>query len=189
MDLTKKDYVEKLTIEKMKNDFPYFSFINKNYFDSLPNEKQLIITDADLTISPNRKTSAFNLLMLDHILEYNNVPKEAFNAEGLEKLNKKAIENPKIGKEIKSITRLDGTVDIEDMFNGGCYETDKGAMAYFIMYENPKIKKRTDYRSIATHKAIEKIVKGDPIAEDRDGFDKIILSPCDLVYVPTKEEI
>ena len=30
MDLTKKDYVEKLTIEKMKNDFPYFSFINKN---------------------------------------------------------------------------------------------------------------------------------------------------------------
>ncbi|HQV44120.1 MAG: hypothetical protein KBB58_06710 [Ferruginibacter sp.] len=189
MDLTKKDYVEKLTIEKMKNDFPYFSFINKNYFDSLPNEKQLIITDADLTISPNRKTSAFNLLMLDHILEYNNVPKEAFNAEGLEKLNKKAIENPKIGKEIKSITRLDGTVDIEDMFNGGFYETDKGAMAYFIMYENPKIKKRTDYRSIATHKAIEKIVKGDPIAEDRDGFDKIILSPGDLVYVPTKEEI
>ncbi|MGB2995734.1 MAG: hypothetical protein WBB53_06695, partial [Ferruginibacter sp.] len=62
-------------------------------------------------------------------------------------------------------------------------------MAYFIMYENPKIKKRTDYRSIATHKAIEKIVKGDPIAEDRDGFDKIILSPGDLVYVPTKEEI
>jgi hypothetical protein len=48
MDLTKKDYVEKLTIEKMKNDFPYFSFINKNYFDSLPNEKQLIITDAIL---------------------------------------------------------------------------------------------------------------------------------------------
>lgn len=78
--------------------------------------------------------------MLDHILEYNNVPKEAFNAEGLEKLNKKAIENPKIGKEIKSITRLDGTVDIEDMFNGGFYETDKGAMAYFIMYENPKSK-------------------------------------------------
>lgn len=32
----------------MKNDFPYFSFINKNYFDSLPNEKQLIITDAIL---------------------------------------------------------------------------------------------------------------------------------------------
>ncbi|MCZ2130130.1 MAG: hypothetical protein LC109_07655 [Bacteroidia bacterium] len=163
MALIKKDYVEKLTIEKMKNDFPYFS----------ENEK---------------RNNAFNNLFLQHIKEYGNDPKEAFNAEGIEKLNKKAVENPKIGKEIKSVTRLDGTVDVDDMFNGGFYETDKGAMAYFIIYENQQTYEREGFESIATHKAIEKIVKGDKIAEDKEGFDKIILSPGDLVYVPTEEE-
>ncbi|TAN00983.1 MAG: hypothetical protein EPN39_03305 [Chitinophagaceae bacterium] len=163
MALTKKDYVEKLTIEKMKNDFPYFS----------ENEK---------------RNNAFNNLFLQHIKEYNNDPKEAFNAEGIEKLNTKAIENPKIGKEIKSVTRLDGTVDLDDMFNGGFYETDKGAMAYFVIYENQQTKVRDGFESIATHKAIEKIVNGDSIAKDREGYDKIILSPGDLVYVPTAEE-
>jgi CRISPR-associated endonuclease Csn1 len=163
MALTKKEYVENLTIEKMKNDFPYFS----------ENEK---------------RNNSFNNLFLHHIMEYNNNPKEAFSTEGLEKLNKKAIENPKIGKEIKSVTRLDGKVDLEDMFNKGFYETDKGAMAYFVMYENQETKEREVFESIATHKAIEKIVKGKPIAEEREGYDKIILSPGDLVYVPTKEE-
>ncbi|MFT4095167.1 MAG: HNH endonuclease domain-containing protein [Niabella sp.] len=191
MALTKTDYVEKLTIEKMKGDFPYFSFVSADYFNSLPQDKQAIIKNSKLEISANRKPNAFNQLFLEHILEYDNNSKEAFSAEGVEKLNKKAIETPKIGKEIKSVTRLDGTVDIDDMFNGGFYETDKGAMAYFVMYEDQKTKDREYLEpntSIATHKAIEKIVKGEPIAEDRDGFDKIILSPGDLVYVPTIEE-
>jgi CRISPR-associated endonuclease Csn1 len=188
MALTKKEYVEKLTIEKMKNDFPYFSFINKQYFDSLDNEKQNILQKAGFEISEMKYQNAFNKLFLEHILEYSNDAKEAFSAEGVEKLNKKALENPKIGKEIKSVTRLDGTVDIEDMFNGGFYETDKGSNMYFVMYENQQTKERSDFRSIATHKAIEKIVKGDKIAEDKEGFDKIILSPGDLVYMSTKEE-
>ena len=163
MALTKKEYVENLTIEKMKNDFPYFS-------------------------EDEKRNNSFNNLFLQHIKEYNNNPKEAFSTEGLEKLNKKAIEDPKIGKEIKSVTRLDGTVDLEDMFNNGFYETDKGAMTYFVMYENQDTKEREGFESIATHKAIEKIVQGKLIAEEREGFDKIILSPGDLVYVPTKEE-
>ena len=74
------------------------------------------------------------------------------------------------------------------MFNKGFYETDKGAMAYFVMYENKETNEREGFESIATHKAIEKIVKGKSIAEEREGYDKIILSPGDLVYVPTKEE-
>lgn len=163
MALTKKEYVENLTIEKMKNDFPYFS-------------------------EDEKRNNALNNLFLQHIREYNNDPKEAFNAEGLEKLNKKAKENPKIGNEVKSVTRLDGKVDIEDMFNGGFYETDKGAMAYFIIYENQVTKKRHGFQSIPTHKAIEKIVNGQSIAEYKEGFDTIILSPGNLIYVPTKEE-
>ena len=166
MDLSKKEYVEKLTIEKMTNDFPYFS-------------------------QDEKRNNAFNNLFLRHINEYKNDPKEAFSAEGLDKLNEKAIADPKIGKPIKSITRLDGTVEDEDMFNGASFETDKGAMAYFIMYENQKTKEReypAPWPSIPTHKVIEKIVQGISISETREGFDTIILSPGDLVYVPSKEE-
>lgn len=188
MALSKKDYVEKLTIEKMVNDFPYFDTIGKIQFNEFDSEKQNLITKAKINVSETKNMNAFNLLFLSHILEYNNNPKEAFNAEGLDILNKKAKENKYIGKEIKSVTRLDGEVDREDMFNGGFYETDKGAMAYFVIYENKVTKERIGFESIATHKAIEKIVNGVPIAEDKDGFKKVILSPGDLVYVPTKEE-
>jgi CRISPR-associated endonuclease Csn1 len=180
--------VENLTIEKMKNDFPYFTFVSKDFFSTLSEEKQSIITNANLEVSEYKKPNAFNQLFIEHILEYDNNAKEAFSAEGIEKLNKKAVENSKIGKEIKSVTRKDGTVDMEDMFNGGFYETDAGSNVYFVMYEDKATKERTGFESIATHKAIEKITKGEQIAEDKEGFDTIILSPGDLVYVPTNDE-
>lgn len=188
MDLSKKDYAEGLTLKKLKNDFPYFDTIGKQQFEQFDSEKQKLNEEAGIKVSERRKMNAFNFLFLSHILEYNNNPKEAFSVEGLDLLNKKAKENKSIGKEIKSVTRLDGKVDLEDMFNGGYYETDKGAMAYFIIYENEKTKERNDFISIPTHKAIEKIIQDKPIADDREGYKKIILSPGDLVYVPTKEE-
>jgi CRISPR-associated endonuclease Csn1 len=165
MSLNKKEYVETLTIEKMKNDFPYFS-------------------------EDEKKNSALNNLFLKHIKEYNNNPKEAFNAEGIEILNEKAIADSKISKPIRSVTRLDGKVDEEDMYKGGFYETDKGANAYFIMYENQKTKIREGFFSVAVHKAIERLndTMKPGIADKRAGYDIIIISPGDLVYVPTKEE-
>ncbi|HTN06288.1 type II CRISPR RNA-guided endonuclease Cas9 [Agriterribacter sp.] len=132
MDLSKKEYVEKLTIEKMKSDFPYFS-------------------------EDEKRNNAFNNLFLRHIKEYKNDPKEAFGAEGIDKLNEKAMADPKIRKPVKSVTRLDGTVEEEDMFNGGFYETDKGANTYFIMYEDQQTKEREGFLSISTHKAIERL--------------------------------
>src|SRR5690606_17233881 len=72
MALTKKEYVENLTIEKMKSDFPYFSFVNKAFYDSLSEKGKMIITNANLEISENRELNAFNRLFLEHILEYEN---------------------------------------------------------------------------------------------------------------------
>ena len=106
---------------------------------------------------------------------------EPFQGEGLENLAKKA------GKPIAKVTIYEKK-DESSKFGKRYVEVDAGSNVYFVMYENQQTKERSDFRSIATHKAIEKIVKGDKIAEDKDGFDKIILSPGDLVYVPTKEE-
>ncbi|GAB4451136.1 MAG: hypothetical protein OHK0036_11130 [Bacteroidia bacterium] len=213
MPLNKKEYVEKLNLKKMKNDFPYFDFIGMEQFENFDSDKQKQILESGIKptiseeqfknldpdkqkqlsdigiqiFSKTKKMGPVNLLLLTHILEYNNDPKEAFSVEGLDNLNKKALAC--IGKEIKTVTRLDGEVDREDMFNGGFYETDKGAMAYFVIYENEHTKERDEFISIPTHKAIEKIIQGKPIAVDKDGYRKIILSPGDLVYVPTEEEL
>jgi CRISPR-associated endonuclease Csn1 len=168
MNLNKKEYVEKLTLEKMKKDFPYFS---KN----------------------ENRNSAINNLFLRHINEYDNDSKQAFSAEGLDKLNEKAITDSKIGKPIRAVTRLDGTVEEGDMFNRAFYEADNGAMAYFIIYENKKTKEREYLEpspSIPMHKAIERLIDKPTqgIADEREGYDLIILSPGDTVYVPTHEE-
>ncbi len=188
MDLFKdsnKLYREGLTIQKMKKDFPYF-VLEKEIISNYPDiEKQLI--DEGFEIEENKRNNPVNRLLLQHILEYNNKPKEAFDNEGLEKLYKKAIDE--IGKPLKSITRLDGTVSEEDIFRNAFYEPDKGSMAYFVIYENQSNREREGFESISAFKAIKKIVNGEPIAPDREGFNKIILSLNDLVFVPTLEEI
>lgn len=184
MSLTKKEYVESLSIEKMKKDFPYFDGISETQFQNFDSEKQEMIKQAGLRIYENKQMNAINFLFLCHILEYKNNPKDAFNEEGIYLLTKKAKENIAINKEIKSVTRLDGEVDREDMFKGGYYETDKGAMLYFVMYENYKTKERWGYESISAHKAIEKITRNESIAKNIEGNKTIILSPGDLLFVP-----
>lgn len=108
-------------------------------------------------------------------------PAKAFSNEGLEILAKKA------GRPITKVTIYEKKDD-SSKFGKQYVEVDSGSNVYFAIYENQQTKERTDFRSIATHKAIEKIVIGQPIAEDKEGYDKIILSPGDLVYIPTIEE-
>ncbi|MFD1629486.1 type II CRISPR RNA-guided endonuclease Cas9 [Pseudopedobacter beijingensis] len=110
----------------------------------------------------------------------NRIP-EPFKGEGLENLAKKA------GKPITKVTIYEKK-DSSSKFGKQYVEIDAGSNVYFVMYENQQTKERTDFRSVATHKAIEKIIKGEPVAEEKDGFDKIVLLPGDLVYVPTNEE-
>ncbi|MDH7606057.1 MAG: hypothetical protein QHH13_14245, partial [Melioribacter sp.] len=180
-----KDY----SIEKMIKNIPYFEFISEEQFNEFNEEQQEIIKNAGICIG-NKKMNPVNFVLLLHIVKYNNRPAEAFNNEGIDNLNELAIK--KIGKSIKSITRLDGEVNDEDIFRKAVYETDKGANIYFIMYENVKTKER-EYLlpspSISVLKAIEKKNKINDIAPEKEGSKRIVLSPGDLVYVPTTEEI
>src|SRR5690606_35664480 len=186
MSLNKKEYVENLTIQKMYNDLPNF-ILEKSIIEKYPNIQVKLEAENKYIIDDKRKNNPVNRLLLEHILEYNNDPKEAFNAEGKDKLNKKAIQT--IGKPIKSITRLDGLVSEEEIFRGAVYETDSNV--YFIMYENNQTKERIFLEpnpSVSVLKAIEKENNIDKIAPILNGFSRIVLSPGDLVYVPFKEE-
>ena len=156
--LSKKEYTEKLTEEKINKDFPY------------------------------PETNRIAQLMITHLKEYNNNPKEAFSAEGLEILNKKAITDSNIGKPIKTITRIETKSD-DDKFGNKYVEVDKGAVAYFIIYEHEETKERPEMYSLSTHKAIERLVEGKPLADRKAGYNTIILSPDELVYIPTEDEL
>ncbi len=107
---------------------------------------------------------------------------EPFSGEGLEALTRKA------GRPITKVTIAEQKSS-ESKFGNQYVEIDAGSNAFFIIYENIITKEREDYKSLATHKAIERLVKGDSLVEEREGFKPIILSPNDLVYLPTKDEI
>jgi CRISPR-associated endonuclease Csn1 len=107
---------------------------------------------------------------------------KAFSNEGLEILAKKT------GRPITKLTICEKK-DESSKFGKQYLETDAGSNIYFVIYENQKTYEREGFKSIPTHKAIEKIIKGELVAEDRMDFNKIILSPGDLVYVPTIEQI
>ncbi len=161
VSLYDKNYTKGLTLEKMAKDIPYFDINGK-------------------------RNCKVNQVLFEHITAYENNPQTAFDDEGLENLQKRAIE--KIGFPIKSITRMDGPVDKEKILNGAFYEPDKGANVYFIIYENKITKERIFLGSISVLEAIKLLNKSGKIAEQKEGYDTIILKPNDLVYVPTIEE-
>lgn len=128
--------------------------------------------------------SVIGKLLHDHLksTEYGDEPSLAFSGEGLEALAKRA------GMPITKVTIAEQKSS-DSKFRNQYVEIDAGSNAYFIIYENIITKEREDYKSLATHKAIERLVKGEPLAEKKEGFKSIIISPNDLVYVPTKDEL
>jgi CRISPR-associated endonuclease Csn1 len=128
--------------------------------------------------------SVIGKLLHEHLKssEYGDDPSLAFSGEGLEALAKNA------GTPITKVTIAEQK-NSDSKFRNQYVEIDAGSNAYFIIYENEITKEREDYKSLATHKAIERLVNGDSLVEEREGFKSIIISPNDLVYVPTKEEL
>lgn len=120
-------------------------------------------------------------LLHEHLKSYKDEYAEAFSGEGMEALAKKA------GKKIDKVTIYEKKSP-DDKFGNRYVEVDKGAVAYFIIYEDERTKERQKMYSLATHKAIERLVSGEPIADKKEGFKTIVLSPNDLVYVPTDDE-
>jgi CRISPR-associated endonuclease Csn1 len=138
---------------------------------------------------PYSKSSRIPVLLHKHLREYEKKKlgrAEAFSNEGLEQLAKKNN-----GMPITTVTIMDGKLKdehLDNLFGNKYMEPDAGSIAYFIIYENEITKGRTEMYSLSTHKALERIKRGEPIADKRVGYKTIILSPNDLVYVPTDGE-
>lgn len=166
------DIIEKVKVAEFEEYAAKRVSIDKSFtrdkIDKIPYSKEGKSTLADLLHS--------------HLKEYSNKPNEAFEGEGLEKLYKK-IKTP-----INKLTIFEKKSD-PIKFQGKIFEPDAGSIVYFVIYENEITKERKEMYSLSVHKVIERFIQRKSIADKKEGFKTIILSPEDLVYVPTLVEL
>lgn len=138
--------------------------------------------------------SGIRKILMTHLEEFGGKTELAFSSDGLERMN-------------TDITRLNGGVphcpiysvrvcEKADKFAIGAtgnkskkyVEAAKGTNLFFAVYVDAKGNR--SYETIPLNVAVENMKAGLPIASDRDGEKLLfVISPNDLVYLPTVEEL
>ncbi len=141
--------------------------------------------------------TAIQKIMLRHLDRYDGKADLAFSPDGIDEMNRNIV-NLNDGKCHQPIYKV-RVYEKADKFAVGqtgnkgrkFVEAAKGTNLFFAIYEEDVIDKKTgeemkkrSYRTIPLNEAIDKIKHGLPLDERA----KFILSPNDLVYVPTEEE-
>lgn len=124
-------------------------------------------------------------LLREHLEKNGDDPKKAFVGEALEALYKKAPYT------ISKVTRKESGEKMD--VKGKYVEGDKGTNLFFVIYENIETGKREFTTPPLFAKApelgvIDRLTNNLPVAEPKEGYKTIILSPNDLVYVPDCDE-
>ena len=141
--------------------------------------------------------TAIQKIMLRHLERYADNPKLAFSPDGIDEMNRHIVVLNN-GKHHQPIYKV-RVYEKADKFAVGqtgnkrfkFVEAAKGTNLFFAIYENEVINKQTGhlvrkrtYRTIPLNEAIGKLKQRLPL----DSQAAFILSPNDLVYVPTEEE-
>ena len=140
-------------------------------------------------------------IMLKHLHTYDDAqgkthPEAAFSPEGIEKMNQN-IRMLNGGKDHKPIFKVRKAEILGMKFAVGerghkdkkWVEADKGTNLFFAIYESEENKR--SYSSIPLNEAIDRLKRGENIADERDqNGNKLlfVLSPMDLVYVPDPDD-
>ena len=195
-----KDVWPDVDLKKIK--VYYFSKETKDRFFAV--RKPLDSTFDRKKITGSVTDTGIQKILLRHLEANGDNAELAFSPEGIEAMNKNIIElnNGKWHQPIYKVR----VYEKADKFAVGqtgnksakYVEAAKGTNLFFAIYETEQedkntgeiIKKRS-YATIPLNVVIDRQKRGLPSApEDADGnLPKFVLSPNDLVYVPTKEEI
>ena len=136
-------------------------------------------------------------ILLNHLAANSDDPQIAFSPEGIEKMNENII-RLNGGKPHKPIYKTRVSETLGKKFNVGTkgYKkakfvvTAKDTNLYFAIYKTPS-GKRT-YQTIPLNEVIERLKRGwTPIPEQDENGNSLLfsISPNDLVYVPTPDEL
>ena len=195
-----KDTWQDVDLKKIK--VYYFSKETKDRFFAV--RKPIDSSFDKKKIMGNVTDTGIQKILLRHLEANENNPEWAFSPEGIETMNKNIIELND-GKWHQPIYKV-RVYEKADKFavgqNGNkstkYVEAAKGTNLFFAIYETEQedqstgevIKKRS-YATIPLNIVIDRQKHGLPPApEDENGNPpKFVLSPNDLVYVPTEEEI
>lgn len=133
-------------------------------------------------------------ILLHHLEQNNNDPNQAFSPEGIEWMNKNII-SLNNGKWHQPIYKV-RTYEQAEKFTVGqtgnksekFVEAAKGTNLFFAIYETEH---KRSFASVSLNVVIERLKKGLSLAPEnsKGNLPKYVLSPNDLVYVPTQEEI
>ena len=194
-----KDVWQDIDLKKIK--VYYFSKETKNRFFAV--RKSVDTSFNKNKISESITDTGIQKILLRHLEMNDNNPEIAFSPEGIENMNKNIVElnNGKWHQPIYKVR----VYEKSDKFPVGqrgnkaskFVEAAKGTNLFFAVYEiktedeDGNIIKQRSYATIPLHVATERQKHGLSSApEDENGnLPKFVLSPNDLVYVPTKEEL
>lgn len=148
--------------------------------------------------------SGIQQILLRHLELKDNNPDIAFSPDGIDEMNRNLIQLNN-GKKHQPIIKV-RVYEKADKFPVGetgnksskFVEAAKGTNLFFAIYESETVDEKTNaitkkrtYATIPLNVAIERQKQGLPAApEDENGNKPIfVLSPNDLVYLPTKDEL
>ena len=135
-------------------------------------------------------------ILLAHLSDYNNDPKLAFSPDGIERMNADLmrLNNGHQHLPIYKVRVYEHASKFAIGKNGNkkdkFVEAAKGTNLYFAVYANDKDERTFD--TIPLNEVIERMKQGlSPVPELNASGDKLLfyLSPNDLVYVPSCEDI
>lgn len=140
-------------------------------------------------------------IMLRHLEANGGNEKQAFSPEGIDEMNRNIVALND-GHQHKPILKARVYEESASKFPVGergnkkakFVEAAKGTNLFFAVYEHETINKKTgetnktrDFASIALNAAIDRKKQGLPVSEGTQ--PSFVLSPNDMVYVPTQEEL
>ena len=183
----------------------------KVYYFTKESKDRYFATRKPLDISFNQKKieesitdTGIQKILLRHLELKGNSPELAFSPDGIDEMNRN-IAQLNNGKYHQPIFKV-RVYEKGDKFAIGkkgnkaskFVEAAKGTNLYFAIYETEKwddsvgtYKKERKYETIPLNIVIERLKQGlSPAPADENGNEpKFVLSPNDLVYVPTADEI
>lgn len=181
------------------------------YYFSKDTKDRFFATRKPLDTSFDRKKIENNItdtgiqkILLRHLELKDNNPDIAFSPDGIDEMNRNIIQlnNGKYHQPIIKIRWYEQADKFAVGQTGNKFskfvEAAKGTNLFFAVYESNILDKKTNtiikkrnYATIPLNVAIERQKQGLPVApEDENGNDPIfVLSPNDLVYLPTDDEL
>lgn len=179
----------------------YFTKETKERF--FATRKSLDISFTQKKIEDEIADTGIQKILINHLKQNNNKPDIAFSPEGIERMNQNltALNGGKKHQPIYKVRVYEKAdkFSIGEKGNKGrkFVEAAKGTNLFFAVYESTNTDKKTgetvhkrSYATIPLNTVIDRQKKGLPSApENEKGESPIfILSPNDLVYLPTEEE-